>query len=213
MLFWILFVLFWLPIKICYPVKKIGKNNLPKKKGYVLTCNHYSNLDCVMLDVNLNKKIRFLAKKELFENKFFGWILRKFGAFPVNREKPEVSSFKFALNTLKNKKILGIFPEGTRNKNLEDNSLQEVKTGAIIFAAKGDAPIVPVVLYKRSKIFRKNYLLIGEPIEIEAVDKRRMTHEEIEANAKRLVDAMNKLRTDMDEKIQAKKEKKNARKK
>ena len=147
MLFAICFALAWIPIRLFYPVKVIGKKNLPKKKGYVLTCNHYSNMDPVLLDVYLNKKIRFLAKKELFEKKFVGFFLKKFGGFPVDREKPGVSSFKFALNVLKENKILGIFPEGTRNKNIEAEGIMQLKNGAIVFASKGESQTAPSAHY------------------------------------------------------------------
>jgi len=212
MVFAILFALCWLPIRIMFPTKVIGKKNLPKKEGYVLTCNHYSNMDPILLNICLFKKIRFLAKKELFESKFLAFFLKRFGAYPINREKPEISSVKFALNALKDKKILGIFPEGTRNKDLSDDSLQDLKNGAVIFAAKGNAKMVPVIIYKRCKFLRKNYIVIGEPIEIEGEDKRRLTPEETEKNTLKLVSAMNQLRSDMDEKFKNKKEKKNGKK-
>ena len=85
MLFWFLFCLAWLPLRICFPTRVFGKKNLPKKQGFVLTCNHYSNMDPMILDACLNKKIRFLAKKELFKNKFSSWFMKKIGAFPVDR--------------------------------------------------------------------------------------------------------------------------------
>ena len=77
MFFAICFAIIWLPIRLLFPTKVIGKKNLPKKKGAVLTCNHYSNMDCIIIDVFLNKKVRFLAKKELFKNKFVSWVLKK----------------------------------------------------------------------------------------------------------------------------------------
>lgn len=212
MLFAICFALLWIPIRLFYPVKVVGKNNLPKKKGYVLTCNHYSNLDPILLDIYLNKKIRFLAKKELFKKKFVGFCLKRFGGFPVDREKPGVSSFKFALNVLKENKILGIFPEGTRNKNIEAEGIMQLKNGAIVFASKGESQIIPIVIYKKPKVFRKNYILIGEPIELVGEDKKRLTHEEQEQNVQLLVNAMAKLRKDLDNKILAKKNKRKVEK-
>ncbi len=212
MIFAICFSLLWLPIRILFPTKVIGKKNLPKKQGYVLTCNHYSNLDPVLIDIYLNKKIRFLAKKELFKNKFGGYFLKRFGAYPVNRERPEVSAVKFSINTLKSDKVLGVFPEGTRNKDEKNTQLLELKNGAIVFASKAETVIVPMVLYKKARVFRKNYLIIGEPIEIEGEDKKRLTHEEAELNTQRLADAINKLRVDMDKTMEEKKNKKRRKK-
>lgn len=207
MIFVIMFCLLWLPIRFFYPYKIIGKKNLPKKKGYVVTCNHYGNLDPIILNIYLNKKIRFLAKKELFKTKISNAFMRGLGAFPVDREKPDISAFKFALKTLNDDKILGIFPEGTRNRETGEDQMLEFKNGAIVFASKGNAPIVPMIIYRRNKIFRRNYLVIGEPIEIEGVDKKRLTSEEVELNTNRLIAAMNGLRSDLDNKLQIKKQK------
>ena len=205
MIFFLGFILLWLPVRILYPTKVIGKKNLPKGKGAVLTCNHYTNMDAVLLDIYLNKKIRYLSKIELFKNKFVGFIIRGVGGFPINREKPEMSSIKFALATLKDNKYLGIFPEGTRNKEGDESQLLELKNGAIMFASKGESVIVPMILYKRPRIFRKNYLLIGEPISVEGENPKKLSQEEVYKNTQRLFDALEKLRRDMDEKLKLKK--------
>ncbi len=207
MLFVILFILFYLPTRIIYPTKVIGKKNLPKKCGYVLTCNHTSNYDPILIDIVLVKKIRFLAKKELFKNKLSSWFFKRMGAYPVDREKPNVASFKFALNSLKKKKILGIFPEGTRNKNFEEKQLQDLKSGAITFASKGETFIVPMILYNRLRAFHKNYLIIGEPLKIIGADPKRLTHEETDANTLRLANEMKRLREEMTAKLESKKNK------
>ena len=207
MLFVICFAIVWIFIRPLFPTKVVGKENLPKKKGYVLTCNHFSNMDCIILDLFLVKKIRFLAKKELFKNKFASFFLKKFGAYPINREKPELSSFRFALDVLKKDKILGIFPEGTRNKT--EKAMQDLKQGAITFASKGNTDIVPVVLYNKPKAFRKNYIIIGEPIKIEGENPSKLTKEEIELNAQKLYNVMQDLRKGMDEKLASKRKGKN----
>lgn len=208
MVFCIMFCLLWIPIRLFYPTKVIGKKNLLKKQACVFTCNHYSNLDPIILNIKLNTKMRFLAKKELFKNKFMAWFMKGLGAFPVDRQKMEMSTYKFALNALKENKILGIFPEGTRNKSGEDG-LQELKSGAIVFAGKGEAPIIPAVFYKKSRFLRRNYLIIGEPFYVEAENTKKMTQEEINKNTQKLSEIMNKLREDFDSEKNRKKERKN----
>ncbi|MBQ7467162.1 MAG: 1-acyl-sn-glycerol-3-phosphate acyltransferase [Clostridia bacterium] len=205
MIFAFCYCIMWLITFLFYPTKVIGKKNLPKKKGYILSCNHYSNLDAIMLDTKLHKRINFLAKKELFEKKVPAFFLKKFGAIPIDREKPGIASFKQVVSVLHKNKIVGIFPEGTRNKNKEDDSLQSVKTGIITFASKAEVQIVPAVIYKRFKVWRRNYVIIGEPLNLLAEDPKRLSKEELEENTKRLTDAMNKLRADFDEKLKLKK--------
>lgn len=213
MIYAISFFFCWIFVKLFYPTKVIGKKNLPKKQGYVLTCNHYSNLDVVILGVSLGKKIRYLAKKELFKNKFMGWYVKKLGGFPVDRENPDISAFKFGVNALKEGHVLGIFPEGTRNKGADDAELQDLKSGAITFASKTGTKIVPVMIYRRARFLRKNYIVIGEPIDIIAENPKRLTHEETDENAKRLKEIMTNLRSDFEQQRLAKKNKKNKKEK
>ena len=205
MIFAICYSIMWFVSFLFYPTKVIGKKNLPKGKGYILTCNHFSNLDVIMLDTKLHKKIRFLGKKELFKKKTRAFILKKFGGIPIDRDNPGIASFKQVVSLLKHNKIVGIFPEGTRNKNKDDDSLQQLKTGTITFASKADVQIVPAIIYKRFKVWHRNYIVLGEPIDIIGEDPRRLTKIEIEENTRRLSDAMNKLREDMDKRFQDKK--------
>ena len=208
MIFWICFIIGFLPMTILLPIKVKGKKNLPKKQGYVLTCNHYSNLDPVMIDVKLGKKIRFLAKKELFKNKFVGFFMKQFGGFPVDRGATDINAFKFSLKTLKDKHILGIFPEGHRNK-LGGEEMQQVKSGAILFASKAGVPIVPMLLVKPIKFLRRTTLIIGEPFMCEGVNPIKLTKEEIDKNTKLLIEKTNALRDEYNKKIEEKKNKKN----
>lgn len=207
MVFAISFFFSWIFIKLFYPTKVIGRKNLPKKEGFVLTSNHYSNLDVLILGVSLGKKIRYLAKKELFKSKIGSWYLKKLGAYPVDRDNPDLSSFKFGINTLKNGKILGIFPEGTRNKGADDAELQDLKTGAITFASKTGTKIVPVMIYRRARVWRRNYIVIGEPFEIQAENAKKLSHEEVDENAKKLKETMTKLREDFENERNKKKKK------
>ncbi len=195
MIFAICFAIIFLPLTIFFPISVKGRKNLPKKQGYVLTCNHYSNLDPVMIDIKLVKKIRFLAKKELFKNKTAGFFLKKFGAFPVDRGTSDIKAFKFALETLKNKKTLGIFPEGTRNKT-NSEEMQEAKSGAIVFASKAGVPIVPAALSRPIKFLRFTKLIVGEPYYVVGENPAKLTKEEIEENVKILTEKTNQLRED-----------------
>ena len=211
MIFAICYSIMWLITFLFYPTKVIGKKNLPKKKGVILTCNHYSNWDAIMLDTKLHKKIRFLAKKELFEKKISAFFMKKFGGISIDRDKPGIASFKQVVSVLHKNKIVGIFPEGTRNKDKSDNSLQTIHQGAITFASKADVQIVPAIIYRRFKVWRKNYIVIGQPLDIIGEDPKRLTKEEIEKNLVRLTEALNKLRNDMDQKIEDKKKHKKNR--
>ena len=146
---------------IIVPMKIIGKKNLPKKGNFILTCNHASNWDPVIIYARLPRKYFTMAKAELYKNKFFGLFLKALHAFPVKRGGNDIESVKYTLKTLRQgKRTLLIFPEGTRAKS---DDYEELKNGTAMFALKTAKPIVPVIFVKKNKLFRRNVMIIGEP--------------------------------------------------
>ncbi len=206
MIFVLAMIVLFLPITIFYPTKVIHKERMPKKRKCIATSNHYSNADPILFDVKFGHKFYFMAKIELFKNKFVGWFLKKLGGIPVDREKVSPSTFKETLTHLNKNHQIFIFPEGTRNKS-GDEQLGDVKTGVITFASKGDAEIVPMIMYRKPKFLRKNYIIIGEPFKVEGENPKRLTKEEIDKNLERYTKAMDDLRKEIDEFVDAKKRK------
>ena len=195
MLFVISFILLFLPIVILFPTKVFDKNKLPKKKdkqGYVFCANHYSNLDVIIFDINFGRKINYMAKKELSKNKFVGGLLKGIGGISIDRNTTDLTAYKNAIKVLKNNKPLGIFPEGTRNKQ-DEADMQEIKSGAIVFASKTNTPIVPIAMLRKPKIFRRNYILVGDPFYPQGENLGKLTKEEIEQNTQQLSKIMNGL--------------------
>ena len=113
-------------------------------------------------------------------------------------------SFKEILTNLNNNKQIFIYPEGTRNKE-ELEGMQEAKDGVIIFASKGEAEILPMLLYKKPRAFRKNYIIIGEPIQIQGENPKRLTKEEVEQNLENYNKKMEELRAELNEYVDSKK--------
>lgn len=129
--------------KLAFKVEVEGLEKFPDNKAAVVIANHMSMHDPVLLIGLFNGKINFMAKEELFRNKILAWILNKFGAFPVNREGNDLKAIKHSLKLLKENKILGIFPQGTRMSSAE---AQQAKGGAAFMAIKSKAPIVPIAI-------------------------------------------------------------------
>lgn len=209
MIYVLALIFLYIPILLLFPTKVIHKNRLPKGKA-VVTSNHYSNLDPIIQIVRFNRHFRYIGKKELFKNKFLAFIMKGLGVISVDRESMSPSTFKEIMNTLKKNRQIFIYPEGTRNKTGDDN-LQDVKNGVITFASKGDCEIVPMIIYRKPRIFRKNYIIVGEPIKIEGENTKRLTKEEQEENLEKYKKAMNNLRVELDEYVISKKRKKNRR--
>ena len=125
----------------------------------------------------------------------------------VDREAMSPSTYKEIMSNLKKDRQIFIYPEGTRNKSGDEN-LQDVKNGIITFASKGECEIVPMIMYRKPKVFRKNYIIVGEPIKIEGENTKKLTKEEQEENLERYVTAMTNLRRELDNFIESKKLKK-----
>lgn len=192
MLYYIVIAIILLPLSILIPIKKVGKKNLKELKGkhYIISCNHMSNWDPVMIDVKFNRKHRFLAKKELFKKKFSGACLKSFGAIPVDRSKPDPSSIKEVLRHLNKKHHVCIFPQGTRAKQprIEDGSAKE---GVAMFSIRTGTPVVPMIFTKKLKMFRHSKLLIGKPLYPD--ETRKKDKEYLSEFANQIVESMNKL--------------------
>lgn len=171
MLYKILYILCYLPIKLLFPVKIIGKKNLIKGKA-ILCCNHQSNIDTIPIYYAGKTKVYALCKKELCNTKFKSWFLKKLRAIPVNREKPEISAIKKCMEVLNKNYNLLIFPQGTRMKTEE---VVGIKEGVAMFALKTKAPVIPMVYLKKNRVFRRNKLVIGQPITFDlAYNKENM---------------------------------------
>ena len=147
-----------------YPSKIYGLNNLCDS-NMLICCNHLSMIDVVYLSKIFDKDTHFVAKKEVMENKLFGGLLRGFGAIPIDRENVDIRSIMNIVKVIKNGKNLVIFPEGTRNKT-GSTDLLPFKGGSMVFAVKTKKPILPIIIYKKAKLFRRNHVIIGKPIEL-----------------------------------------------
>lgn len=157
-------------IAIIIPIAKLlfryeikGVENLPKNGGCVYASNHISFLDPVLWVISTKRRIRYMAKAELFNNRFLSWILKKAGAFPVNRGKNAAESVSYAIDIVKDGGILGIFPEGTRSK---DGTPKKGKAGVAYIANATEADIIPMAIITKGKVrpFKKIKLVIGKPI-------------------------------------------------
>ncbi len=166
---------------IFHPTSIKGKKNLPKGRA-ILSVNHRSNWDYVLFGINSTTKYRVLAKKELFRNKFFGFILRNFGGIEIDREANDINAIKTCMKVLKDDKKLLVFPEGTRLKD-ESLVMGEIKSGLALIAIKTKTPIVPVWVRNKPKLFRRSIYYIGKPFELDQFYGKKLDEQTLqEAN-------------------------------
>lgn len=154
---------------LLYRIKVEGLDNLPGNGGVILCANHRSLWDPVLMGCSVGRKVRFMAKEELFKVPVLGMLIRSLGAFPVKRGKADIESIKTALTLLKEGNVLGMFPEGTR---VRKGRKSDAKAGAALIAVKSGVPIVPMAISGSYRFFSKLKIKIGEPFELGAEDRK-----------------------------------------
>ncbi len=186
-------------ISLIHPTTVINKEKFSLESA-VVCCNHYASSDVLIVASKLFKKeLNVLGKAELFKNKFSSWFLTKMGAIKVNRGTPEVSVHKEILKRLKRGSQILIFPEGTRNK-AGTHEMAEFKSGAGVYAIKAKVPIIPLMFHHQSKAFHRNYLIVGDPIDLSAFYGKNM-HDVKDEVAAYLHDKMEDLHKELDQKV------------
>jgi len=157
-------------ISAAFRTKVIGRDNLPATGGVVLAGNHISYADPVLLWIRSPRPVHFMAKSELWEITIMGWFLDQVWTFPVNRGASDRTALAKAAGYLAAGEPVGIFPEGTRNRDGE----AEAQGGAAFVALRAGVPIVPVGIAGTDRIspkgskgirFPKVVISIGEPID------------------------------------------------
>lgn len=144
-----------------FRIKIAGKENIPKDGGMILAVNHKSNWDPIVAAVTCPRKLRFMAKAELFRGKLISGFLKAVGAFPIHRGKGDIGAIKSSLSILKNNEPLLIFPEGTRVK---DECLTEAKPGAVMLAIRSEVPIVPAYISGKYRWLSRITITFGKPV-------------------------------------------------
>lgn len=161
-------ILITLPTLLIYRVRAIGVENVPKQGALVLAPNHFSQMDHFFVGVYLRRKIRFMAKSQLFGPPVLTYIYKHGGAFPVRRGHHDEEAFKTAFTILDQGEMLLVYAEGGRSRS---GKLGEVKPGLGRIALESGAPVVPVAIHgservRRWKRFRfpKVTVQFGEPL-------------------------------------------------
>ena len=151
--------------KIYYNPKIIGKENIPKKGSLLIAGNHIHLYDQCSVIISTKRGIHYMAKREYFDNKKVAWFFKGSGCISVDRSRKDKDATDAALSVLKDGGVIGIFPEGTRNKTKE--FLLPFKFGAVSLAKKTDSYILPFGVTGTYK-FRSKDLTVrfGKPFKI-----------------------------------------------
>jgi 1-acyl-sn-glycerol-3-phosphate acyltransferase len=151
-----------------------GAEHVPVTGGGVVAMNHVGYLDFALAGFAFrprNRMVRFMAKKEVFDHKVSGPLMRGMKHIPVDREAG-AGAFGAAVEALRAGELVGVFPEATISQSFE---LKEFKNGAVRMALESGAPIIPVVLWGSQRVWTKGRpkslkrhripirIIVGEP--------------------------------------------------
>lgn len=133
-----------------------GQENVPATGGGVVAINHVGYLDFVVAGYAFRfrprkRLVRFMAKKEVFDHKISGPLLRGMKHIPVDRESG-ADSYRAAVDALRRGELVGVFPEATISQSFE---LKHFKTGAVRMAQEAGVPIYPVVIWGSQRVWTK----------------------------------------------------------
>ena len=131
-----------------------GVENIPREGGAILSINHIGYLDFALAGtaaLPAGRYVRFMAKKEIFDNKLAGPLMRGMHHICVDRSSGS-GSFVAALRALRSGEIIGIFPEGTISVSFE---IKELKTGAVRLAMAAGVPVIPTIVWGSQRIWTK----------------------------------------------------------
>ena len=157
-----------IPTILIYRVRAIGVENVPKEGPLVLAPNHFSQMDHFFAGVYLRRKIRFMAKSQLFGPRVLTYIYKHGGVFPVRRGHHDEEAIETARILVEQGEMLLVYAEGGRSRSGE---LREPKPGIGRIALETGAPIVPVCIYGSERVrswkrlrFPRVTIQFGEPM-------------------------------------------------
>jgi len=143
MLYAVLKPLVLLVMRLLFRLEARNRHHVPERGPVLLVANHASVLDPPLVGSVVRRPVSFLAKAELFRVPVFGSVLRRLNARPVRREGADAGALREALRTLRDGRVVLVFPEGTRG---EEGTVRPFKTGAGMLAVLSEAEVVPVVI-------------------------------------------------------------------
>lgn len=154
--------------RIFLHIRLTGIENIPKDGGVIIAANHLSYLDIPLLGYStygIRRDVDYMGKKELFAIPVIGYLLRRLGGFPVDREKLDRTAFREAIKRLKSGRVLIIYPEGRRSR---DGRLQSGKPGVGMMVKMSGVKVIPAAIIGTDKALPPgSWMIKPTPVTIE----------------------------------------------
>lgn len=166
--------------KIFYKVTIINGEKIENAKGVVISGNHLSNHDPLLFPAFFERKIRFIAKEELFKIPFVKQSLEATGAIPIKRGTFDRAAINSSIKLLKEGEVVGVFPEGTRSHSKELD-LGQSHNGASFIATRAKTKIIPfaIIPNKNFRLFSEIKIVVGDEIDATRLKEEGRSHDEI----------------------------------
>ncbi len=153
----------WLVYRLCqaaarcalgtfFRVYTVGRQNLPKKGGFLILANHQSFLDPAFIALPINSRCAFVARDTLFKG-LFGHYIRLYNAIPISRDRADTAGMKRCIDKLKAGFGLVMFPEGTRTA---DGRINAAKPGFSMLARRANVPVIPTLIEGAYEVWPRN---------------------------------------------------------
>ena len=133
----------WLIFRFRFGLQVRGQEHVPRRGPFIIACNHISFLDPPVMGVACPRRLRFMARADLFGKPLLGPYLRSIGVMPLKRGEADVAAMRSALTRLERGEPVAIFPEGTRQLS---GRLGMAKRGVGLLAIAARVPIVPALV-------------------------------------------------------------------
>ena len=169
------------------PVKCYNRERLDAEAPYVLIANHQHALDPVAMAMYIpGRQIVFLGKKELGKGKLAERLLARVHCILVDRHNVDMEAMRACMKAIKMKKVLLIFPEGTRH---HEGQMEHIEAGTALIAMRSKAPVIPIYFDRKLKPFRITNLYVGEEIPYDDLLERGINAETCEEMNERMREA------------------------
>ena len=163
--------------RLLFRMKIYGAQNIPRSGAVLLVSNHRSNLDPFFVGVSFPRQIHFMAKAELWKVKALGRLIDRLGTFPVSRGEADRAAVKRALDTLAAGAVVGMFPEGHRQRTTH---MGQIQAGVSLFALRDGVTTIPMIVDGTERVVRGGLLRLhrvtatfGPPLEVPGTDVPR----------------------------------------
>ena len=173
------------------PVRFHNRERLDQDPPFVLIANHRHALDPIAMAMGIPKKqIVFLAKKELGKTPFTQNLMTRLHCILVDRHNVDMEAMRSCMKAIKMKKILLIFPEGTRH---HEGEMEQIESGTALITMRSKAPVIPIYFDRKLSFFRVTNLYVGEPIPYDDLLEKGINTETCEEMNERMRETFRKM--------------------